>query len=218
MDCTKLSPRLALVAQMVREGVRLTDVGTDHAYLPVFLLHTGKIVSAIAADVRVGPLENAKMTIDENNFSHLVQTRLSDGLEKISADETDDIVFAGMGGELIVKLMENCPWVKNGEKHFVFQPMTHSEKLRSYLVENGFAINNEKAVKDSGKIYVVFDAFYDGKVRQKSDVYYYVGELDLTLEESKEFIKQTIRHLKNKLKAGENKHLETCIEEMEKMI
>lgn len=218
MDCVKLSPRLALVSKMVRPGVRLADIGTDHAYLPVSLINEGKINSAIAADVRVGPLENAKMTILQNSLSSSIETRLSDGLDEIGENDADDIVFAGMGGELIVKLMEKCPWVKNAEKHFVFQPMTHSEILRDYLTKNGFVISNEKAVEDSGKVYVVFDAYYRDSDKKYPDVYKYVGELDLSLNESKKFVEQTIRHLKNKLKAGENKQLEACIAEMERML
>ena len=109
----KLDERLSLCAQMVRDGAAVADIGTDHAYLPVYLVECGKIHKAIAADVREGPLENAKGNISKNGFDQQIKTVLSDGLEKISPDEADDIVIAGMGGELIIRIISAAAWLKD---------------------------------------------------------------------------------------------------------
>ena len=93
-----LSPRLAMCASFVRRGCRMADIGTDHAYLPVWLVKSGYIKSAVAADIRPGPLENGRRTIQTYHVQRQVSTRLTDGLLQISPEECDDIVIAGMGG------------------------------------------------------------------------------------------------------------------------
>ena len=115
----RLDERLSLCAEFVREGVRLADVGTDHAYLPVWLACSGKIRSAVACDVRVGPLENAKANIQKYHVGNIVSTVLSDGLDSISPDLADDIVLAGMGGELITKIIMRTQWLYNGDKRLI---------------------------------------------------------------------------------------------------
>ena len=172
-----LDERLSLCAEMVREGVKIADIGTDHAYLPVWLANEGRISSAIAADVRQGPLDNAARTIALYGAEEKVRTVLSDGLEKIKSDEADDIIMAGMGGELIVKLIDCTPWLRNKNKHLILQPMTRSEVVRRYLCENGFEIISEKACVSCHKSYSVMLCCFDGQKRECTDEYAYVGSL-----------------------------------------
>ena len=120
----RLGNRLALCASMVREGTKLADIGTDHAYLPIWLARKGRISSAIAADVKPLPLRSAEQNIRRYHVEEQITTRLSDGLRALSPDEADDIVLAGMGGELIIRLIGEAPWLKAGDKRLILQPMT----------------------------------------------------------------------------------------------
>lgn len=200
----KLDERLALCASFVRRDKKIADVGTDHAYLPIWLVKQGITYSAVAADIRVGPLKNAENNIAENGLSDRIQTVLSDGLEKISPDEADDIVIAGMGGELMIKIIESAPWLKNNEKRLILQPMTRAEELREYLCTAGFCIMEEKACISCKKSYSVMLCCYDGKVRECDDIYRYVG--DLSKDKSSEalrYIYVVNEKLKKKIKGYE---------------
>ena len=174
----KIDERLSLCASFVRENKKVADIGTDHAYLPVYLVKSGKTDFAIAADIRIGPLENAAGNISENGLDDRIKTVLSDGLENISPDEADDIVIAGMGGELIARIIENAPWLKCSEKHLILQPMTRAEELRAYLCGNGFRIICEKACISCKKCYSVMLCEFDGIIRECSDLYRYIGDVE----------------------------------------
>ena len=104
-----LQPRLRLLAEMTPPGGRLADIGTDHGYLPVWLLQEGRIPSAIASDVGAEPLEHARRTAEEYETQGL-DFRLCDGLSGIEPAETDTVVIAGMGGETIRDILRAAPW------------------------------------------------------------------------------------------------------------
>ncbi|MDP4120822.1 MAG: class I SAM-dependent methyltransferase [Bacillota bacterium] len=193
-----LSPRLNLCAEYIRDGVSMADIGTDHAYLPVWLKITGQITSAIAADINIGPLQKAKETIEKYHADN-IETRLSDGLYSILENEADDIVIAGMGGELIAEIISNCPWKIGATKHLILQPMTKPEVLRSFLFNNFFEIIKEQAVVDHGKIYTVMLAkFSENKVSfSKSDIY--IGKLcPKEKETDKQFLQKLIKQLQKR--------------------
>lgn len=173
----KLSPRLQIAADMVREGSNVADIGTDHAFLPVYLILCGKCGKAVAADVKKGPLMHAGETVGQYELSDKISLRLSDGLDNVNENEADDIVIAGMGGILISKIISRAEWLKNGNKQLILQPMTHSENVRKYLCENGYSIIRERAVREDNHLYCIINAKYTGSVQHKNDVYYYVGEL-----------------------------------------
>ncbi|MBQ7548250.1 MAG: SAM-dependent methyltransferase, partial [Clostridia bacterium] len=141
----KLKPRLRMAAELVRDGVRIADIGTDHAYLPAALILEGRITGAVAADLRKGPLENAAQTVRANGLTDRISLRLSDGLANVSAGEADDIVIAGMGGILIAEILGACPFLKDGSKRYILQPQSHSEELRAFLWSSGFRIFGESA-------------------------------------------------------------------------
>lgn len=150
-----LQPRLRLLADMVPDGARLADVGTDHGYLPVFLLQKGRIAGAIASDIVSGPLQHARQTAAEYEVEG-IDFRLCPGLEAIKPEETDTIVIAGMGGETIQAVLEAAPWTKNSGHLLLLQPMTKVEFLRNWLTDNEYAFTDERLVFDKDHLYPVF--------------------------------------------------------------
>ena len=192
--------RLDLCADMVRRGSRLADIGTDHGFLPVSLCRGGVIPSALACDINPLPLRSAQSHIEKNSLSDRIQTRLSDGLGEVRPDEVDDIVIAGMGGELIRDILIRAPWVKDNEKHLILQPMTHHEDLVMWLYENGFTIDRQEAVIDTGRYYTALSATYTGIKRQCGLYTALVGELDLSDAYSRRFLSRSLQNLRNKCK------------------
>ena len=154
----KLSPRLRRIAEAVPDGARLADIGTDHAYLPVWLLREGRIPYAIASDIRQGPLEHARRTAEAYGVMARMDFRLCAGLERIAPGEADAVVIAGMGGEAIVSILSAAPWLRESGAMLLLQPMTKAEVLRRWLTENGFCIASERLVEDRGTIYAVLRA------------------------------------------------------------
>ncbi len=172
-----LGPRLALCASFVREGVRVADIGTDHAYLPVWLVKEGKVSYAIAADVKTGPLRRAERNVARYHVEDCVSLRLSDGLEAVFPLEADDIILAGMGGETIAEILSRAPWLKDREKHLILQPMTSAEELRRYLRQNGFAVQREEAACEGGHCYSVMLAWYAPHALPQGELYEFAGLL-----------------------------------------
>lgn len=161
-----LSARLSTAERFVREGGFLADIGTDHAYLPLYLIKKGRIRGAVAADIAKGPLAIATRHIEQEGLSDRIATCLSDGLEKLEAYHPTDIAIFGMGGELIADILHRAPWTKAPHIRLILQPMTKMTELRRFLAENGFCILDECLSKDSGRIYQTICAEYDGVVRR----------------------------------------------------
>ena len=150
-----LQPRLQLLADMVPAGSRLADVGTDHGYLPVYLLQQGRISRAIASDIVDGPLQHARQTAAEYEVDG-IDFRLCPGLDAIAPHEADTVVIAGMGGETIQAILTAAPWTADGSHLLLLQPMTKVEYLRKWLVDNGYAFTEERLVWDKDHLYPVF--------------------------------------------------------------
>lgn len=153
----ELSPRLRRIADWVPQGARLVDVGTDHAYLPVWLLVNGKIDSAIASDLRKGPLERARQTGRVYGVEEKISYRLCGGLDDTKAHEVDTVAIAGMGGETIAQILQVAPWTKEPRMRLLLQPMSRSETLRQFLADNGYCIVREQLVADRGVVYPVLE-------------------------------------------------------------
>lgn len=200
MSILKPQGRLSLCADFVREGSRLADIGTDHGYLPIALCISGKIPCALACDVNPLPLQSARDNIEKYDLSDRIQTRLSDGLKEVRADEVDDVVIAGMGGELIRDILADAPWVQGGEKHLVLQPMTHHEDLVIWLYACGFDIEDQKAVLDEGKYYTVVCARFSGEKRACDLSAAVVGKLDPHDENCRGFLRRSLQNYRNKSK------------------
>jgi tRNA A22 N-methylase len=148
-----LSPRLRMVADLIPEDGQLVDVGTDHAYLPVALIQEGKIPSAIAADLRQGPLSRAKATVQACGLNGRITFRLCDGLSGIRAEEADVVAIAGMGGETIANILAASPWTKEAGKTLVLQPMSSHGDLRRWLWTNEYTIQRESLAQEGDVLY-----------------------------------------------------------------
>ena len=194
-----LDSRLSLCASFVHNGCRLADIGTDHAYLPVYLCQKGVIKSAIAADINPDPLKSGQKTIAEAGLDGVIQTRLSDGLEKIAPGEADDIVIAGMGGELIAKIIGSWEYSRDSEKRFILQPMTKSELLIEWLCKNGFEIIDQDCCVASNKCYTVLLVQYSGEPQNHGETFFYLGRLEPQKNETHlRFVESHIQRLQKK--------------------
>lgn len=183
MQNIKLDARLFSVAELVR-GDFLADIGTDHGFLPIYLVLNGKIKRAVASDIRQGPLDRANANINENNLSSVIDTVLTPGLSGIEKFPVTDVAIAGMGGMTIIDILNAAPFVKERGIHLIMQPMQHIAELREYLTENGFFIDKELLASSEGKIYQIISATYDGKVRKISGAARVLGEY--TIEHAKD--------------------------------
>ena len=154
----QLQPRLQCIASLVPQGARLADVGTDHGYLPVWLLQHGRIESAIASDINALPLDHARATAREYGVTERMDFRLCPGLAEIKAEECDAIAIAGMGGETILGILEAAPWTHEGVHTLILQPQSAGQALRQYLAEHSFAIEREALARDGHFFYTVLRA------------------------------------------------------------
>ena len=211
-----LSPRLAATASLVYGGGNIVDIGTDHAYLPAHLILTKKVPFAIAADLRQSPLDNARDTVIKYKLQKQIDLRLSDGLKEIKPDEVKEIVFAGMGGTLIAEKLNECPWVKSKNHHFIFQPQSKAEDLREFLYSNGFEINKELAVNEGDRYYITFDASYTGEIKEFTSSDCFIGKLPRTVE-AKAHLKSQLNRLEKKYNALKNRENED-VEDLEILI
>ncbi len=213
----KLDSRLMAVAHLVRNNKILADIGTDHAYLPVYLVENGIINKAIAGDLRVGPLQNAKETVVLHNLTDKIELRLSNGLDNFKDNEVEEIAVAGMGGLLISEFIERTKWLKNQDIHLILQPMTHVEELRKTLYDNGFFIDKEVVAKDSNKLYIVLSVFYCAQVQKYTEFDLIVGKLPQNNDDlSKEYLVHIFEKYNKKFIALKNANKE-C-EDLEKLV
>jgi tRNA (adenine22-N1)-methyltransferase len=150
-----LSPRLRTVARLVSSGARFADIGTDHAYLPVWLILNGVIETAIAADLRPGPLQRACETAERYAVADRVDFRLCDGLTGIQPGEADTVAIAGMGGETIAHILAAAPWTCQPGVTLILQPMSTQPELRSWLGENGYQITQEHTAREDKTLYTI---------------------------------------------------------------
>ena len=185
----KLDARLKAVADYVEKDRVFADIGTDHAYLPVYLLENGIIERAIASDLRKGPLENARKTVEENGMSDKIELRLSDGFDNYEPYEAQEIAICGMGGLLISDFINRTEWLKDGSVHLIIQPMTHIADARKTLADNGFCIHGETVVKDDNRFYIVISARYEMITRKQPYYKYEVGFFDKKSELGQEYLR-----------------------------
>ena len=189
---------------MVRRGNTVADIGTDHAYLPAYLVLNDISPKALACDVRKGPLDNAKKTVEQYGIADKIILRLSDGFDEIKPFEAQDFVMCGMGGTLMEELVSRTEWLKDTSKRLIVQPQSHSEDIRRFFVENGFEILFEDACTDGGKLYCAMAAEYTGKITEKPISYIYSGKLsECRKPEARLIIENTVSRLRTKLDAAE---------------
>ncbi len=218
-----LSKRLSLIADLVPESTRVCDVGTDHGYLAIHLLKSGKASKVIATDINEKPLNKARQNIERAELEG-ISLRLCDGLEGVVSDEFDTVVIAGIGGEVISGILKRAEEKVRG-KALVFQPTTSPEALRKYLCDNGFEILKEVPLCENGKLYSVMLCEYTGVKSEKEIGFYFSGLVSTADEDGKMYIeKQKSRCLKCALalqsieeKAEEYRYYKSALDYLNKL-
>ena len=157
-----LSKRLRAAAELVRKGAYVADVGTDHAYLPLWLLLEGRIRGGVVSDINEGPLDRASAHLRCYDKKGLLTPVLCDGLSALEPYHPEDVCILGMGGELIARIVEASAYVRQSGIRLILQPMSMADELRKYLTENGFSIVDEAMSHAAGKVYACICAEYAG--------------------------------------------------------
>ncbi len=175
---TVLSARLRSAVPYLKRGGAVIDVGTDHAYLPIYLVGEGISSRALACDINRGPIESAARNIAAAGLARRIDTLCTDGLHGAEQFAPDDIMIFGMGGELIIRILSEAPWVKNASIGLVLQPMTRAHLLRRWLLENGFAIVGE-TITHEDRYYQTIAARYCGKSEEYTEEELLLGRLNI---------------------------------------
>lgn len=217
----RLTPRLEKIAQQVKKGSCVADIGTDHGYIPIYLIQNQIATRVIACDVNSKPLEIAEKNIQQYDLANYIETRLSDGLEAIEAGEADTIIIAGMGGILIQEIIEASRSVAATSK-LILQPMQGRDVLRRYLVSSGFSIQKDLLVKEDHRIYEIIVA-EAGQQSVADEIYFEIG---FQLKENpsslaKEFIEKKIASTENillQLKNNKDAVVQTKFEETQERL
>lgn len=177
----KRSERLELVLSFVEKGEAAADVGTDHGHVPIELIARGITARAYAMDVRPGPLSRAKENIKAWGLEEKIETRLSDGLERLKPGEADSVIIAGMGGELIIHILTAGSHMWDSVRQWVLSPHSEVFKVRKWLWEHGFVIVKEAMVLEEGKYYTVLDVRPvspgTALVKEKTEKEWHYGEI-----------------------------------------
>jgi tRNA (adenine22-N1)-methyltransferase len=172
----KLNERLTMIAANIPNCRILTDVGTDHAYIPIYAVKNYLCEKAIAVDLREGPLNIANKNIKRRGLENSIETRQGNGLEPISLSESDVIVIAGMGGSLIRDILSAATEKVQKARLMLLQPNNAADALRKWLYESGFSIVEEKLALDAGKLYCLICAKWTGSAEKGDEFAYYIGE------------------------------------------
>lgn len=165
MNENNLSARLQMVADFVPKGKVLADIGSDHGYLPVYLLKNGLIKKAICGEVVEGPYQQTVKEIEKAQLKNSVTVRLADGLEAIKKEDGVQLIsICGMGGKLITDILTAGKNILTPEMDLLLQPNIHQALVREWLMENHYEIMQEEIVEDHDKTY---EALYARKVSKR---------------------------------------------------
>ena len=215
----ELSKRLQAVADLVSPGLTVADVGTDHGYIPIYLTLTGKSPKVIAMDIKEGPLQRAKDHIAAYDLQDKIETRLSNGVERLVPNEFECVVIAGMGGALTVQIMEEGEEVFKNLKEFVLQPQSELYKVRKYLKDHSYKIVAENMVLEEGKYYPMMRVIQgeDGDYTDVELLYgkYLLQEKNSILKSFLEKERGTKRLILEKLNQEQGDHIEMRKSELE---
>ena len=176
MKNISLDRRLMAAAEFVRPQAVVADIGTDHAYLPVFLVKQGIAARAVASDINEGPVLRAKKNVTEAGLSDKIEVLRRDGLCGYENSGVTDIIICGMGGELIAQVLGDAKFTANEGVRLILQPMTKAAELRRFLVSSGYSIIGEKLAEDDGKIYQIICAEYSGFVEPYTEAELLIGK------------------------------------------
>lgn len=174
----RLSERLSHIAAQVHEGHVLADVGCDHGYLPIYLVQQGCMHRAIAMDINEGPLKRAKEHIGQESLESCIETRLSNGLERLSPGEADAVIIAGMGGNLTIDILIRGEAVVRTLDQLILEPQSELAGVRAFLREHDYLIEAEDLVLEDGKFYPILRVL----PKKSSDVQAFSDESGLSTE------------------------------------
>ena len=174
-----MNKRLSAITGLISNGIGVVDVGTDHGYIPVFLASNGYLGNIFASDINSAPLSAAEHTAVSAGVSDRINFLLCDGLEKCPPDKVDTIIAAGMGGDLICRILDYAEWCMDSRYKLILQPMTKIEVVRYWLSMNGFKTEKEVLVEDNGIIYQIITASFDGYTAY-TDAELFAGKYELT--------------------------------------
>lgn len=172
----KISNRLLTIANLVPTNSIVADIGTDHGYIPAYLIKNKIAKKVIGTDISKGSLEKIIEYVKVLGFEDKIDTRLGDGLEIIKPFEVDTVIIAGMGGLLIRDILKEHKDVTHSIINFILQPMIASKELREYLIDNNFEIVSEDLLKEDGKYYEIIYA-RTGKTALKREIDYDISPI-----------------------------------------
>lgn len=193
-----LSKRLQKIADFVPADSKVCDIGTDHGYIPVYLVKENISNKVIGTDISKGSLDKIIDLVEKEKLQDLIDIRLGDGLYILSPNEVSTLIIAGMGGLLISEILEDGKDVANTIENFILQPMVGVEELRRYLIENKFKIIDEELVLEDGKYYEIIFAKEGDQIIDK-DIYFEISEI--LIKKKHPLLRSFIEHKKNKIKS-----------------
>lgn len=205
-----LSKRLQNVADMVTKGYIVADIGTDHGYVPIYLIKNGIVPKAYAMDINEGPLKIAGKNIRLEGLQDKITTVLSDGMNEMTSEMAESVVIAGMGGDLITDILNRGKNIK-GIKELVLSPHKRVDIVRKYLLDNNWKITDENMVIDNNKYYTILKAVPEREESEYDEAGLMYGRLLLLTKNPvlKQYLEKENKMYEEVLKKVENSKNET---------
>ena len=220
----QLSNRLEALAGFIDKGDKVADIGTDHGFVPNFIVEKGISDFCIASDISENSLKKSiELTRELKNEDKIVN-RTGPGLSILRKNEVDDVIIAGMGGLLISEILEDDFEVVKNLKKLILQPMQAQKELRKYLYEKGYEITDEKIIFEDRKYFEIIVAKYTGIKKNIDKIYYEIPYMPYIRRDSviKDYLTNRIEYstmiLDNLNKSSEKKKVEKKIKELEEFI
>ena len=212
-----LSSRLLACAEFVRYGDRIADIGCDHGYLTLYLLHNNIARSAIAADINEMPLKSAQSNAEKYGYNDKISFHLSNGAQNIPTD-FDVMICAGMGADTIISILTDAPWLKSVKYRLILQCQSKTPLLRKYLSDNGWHIKEEHVLQDGRFLYTIMNIIFAPDKPRLSDSQCYITPALLysNSEKVQEYCSWVIEGLKIQTKHRDDPKLQTILNELTK--
>jgi tRNA (adenine22-N1)-methyltransferase len=217
----KMSPRLKKIYNLAEGEPAIWDVGTDHGYLPVSLILGGGVGYAVASDINRGPIESASATAQRFGVEDKMELRLCDGLSGEIPDRLSTVIIAGMGGETIINICENAPWIIERNIRLLLQPMTSIAKLREFIYSGKYRVLGEHLIQEKDKIYVIMDIVGGGSTEHFTYLDTRIGKYTIKEEPYRDYLSREIIRLKKESRGAdeaEKRAIESAVEDIKEII